>query len=359
MGPVNAAGAGFVHRGMIDHAALLEFVRERSAGTPERLPCHWIGGTGDVKRFPYDGATDFCRECAEAAIAEFYEEHPDQRGDEDDEPTLFLDGGWNTEHDSPPYCEVCGDALDGSLTEYAVDQELEHFEEHPADLDYPGEWAVLANALENLDDDDERWAWISEQVAEAQAELARRAAHEADLAAAPGMTDARAGLVSVLAARATSQANKPSFRLWDWLSELHGATAAERETPRWTARLRRMYDEAERFLANFGYYRGGWDCFKAPYGTYTWRFIVEIEQHNLWATPAFIAGRDAPHTRCVERVTRANRRRHPRGHRRPLFVTRCVVVEHPEARDANPYPEGSEDHRAWDCGYIYATKDRS
>lgn len=344
---------------MIDTAALLDFIRERAAGAEERLPCHWIGGAGDVKRFPYDGATDFCRECAESAIDEFYEANPDQRGEDDDELALFLDGGWNTEHDSPPYCEVCGDALDGSLTDYGVDQELEHFEEHPPRIDYPTDWDLFANAAEGLDDDDERWMWIAEHVAEAQAELVARAQREAELAASPGMADARADLLATLTARAAQQAHKPSFRFWEWLSELHGASASERKTPRWSARLRRMHDEAERFLANFGYHRGGWDCFKAPYGTYTWRFVVEIEQHRLWATPAFIAGRDAPHTQCVERVIRASRGRHPRGHRRPLSVTRQVVVEHPEARDANPYPEGTDDHRAWDCGYIYASKDRS
>lgn len=344
---------------MSEREALLEFICERSTGARVRLPCHWIGGTQDVKGFPYDAATDFCRECAESAIADFYEAHPDQRGDEDDEPALFLDGGWGTEHDSPPYCEVCGDSLIGSLTEYGVDQELEHFEDHQPDLDYPDEWASFAEALVNLDEDDERWSWVAEHVAAAQAELVARAAKEAELTAAPGMAEARASLVTLLAVRADSQAHKPSFRFWDWLMEFHATSSAEHDTPRWEARIRRMLAEAERFLANFGYEHGGWDCFKAPYGTWRWHFLVEIEQYNLWRTPAFVAGRDAPHTRCGVAVARVRRPRHPSGRRRSLVIMRRQFVEHPGARDANPYPEGSEDHRAWDCGYIYASKDRS
>jgi hypothetical protein len=27
----------------------------------------------------------------------------------------------------------------------------------------------------------------------------------------------------------------------------------------------------------------------------------------------------------------------------------------PHHRDANPYPRGSEEHQAWDCGYIGAS----
>jgi hypothetical protein len=32
--------------------------------------------------------------------------------------------------------------------------------------------------------------------------------------------------------------------------------------------------------------------------------------------------------------------------------------EWPHRRDANPYPEGSDEHDAWDAGYISAPKDR-
>lgn len=354
---------------MIATAALLDFIRERAAGAEERLPCHWIGGTGDVKRFPHDAAADFCRECAESEISDYYEAHP-ELASEDDERALFVDGGWGTEHDSPPYCEVCGDPLIGHLTEYGVEQELEHFEDHAPGLDYPMDWDSFANAVEGLDDDDERWSWIAEHVADAQAELAARAQREAELAAALGMADARADLLILLSARAAQQARKPSYRLWPELLEYMGTRwalartgrdglAEFDEAPRTRARLRRMEREAETFLANFGYHRGGWDCFKAPYGEYTWSFVVEIEQRNLWGQRAFIEGRDAPHTRCGTRVRRRKARRHPRGHRRPQVIERRSFCDHPYARDANPYPEGTDDHRAWDCGYIYASKDRS
>ena len=40
---------------------------------------------------------------------------------------MIIDGGWSTEHDSAPFCEGCGRLLEGSLTNYGISEEVEHF----------------------------------------------------------------------------------------------------------------------------------------------------------------------------------------------------------------------------------------
>lgn len=87
----------------------------------ETVPEHWIHG--------WDEGFSFCRECAEKKVAELLAEEPD--GD------YLVDGGWATEGDSQAFCETCQRALDNSYTEYAVEQELDHFEGHVFNLNSP------------------------------------------------------------------------------------------------------------------------------------------------------------------------------------------------------------------------------
>lgn len=85
------------------------------------VPEHWIHG--------WDEGLSFCFECAKKKVVELLKEEPD--GD------YLVDGGWGVEGDSQPFCETCGRALDNSYTEYAVEVELDHFEEHGVDLKSP------------------------------------------------------------------------------------------------------------------------------------------------------------------------------------------------------------------------------
>lgn len=304
------------------HQDLLDFILERAAGALDPLPCHWIGGAGEVHGFQYDAGSNFCCECAEALIELFYEAHPELDPDAED---LYLDGGWSTEHDSPPFCEECGTRLAGSLTNYGVDQELEHFEDYAPGYDHVESWAQFYEALCETSEDDQRWSWVAEHVAKVKAEGVELAAREAALAAQPGMSEARTDLLTVLSARTAQQAHKPSFRLW---SEMHEYVALSSEERRQKPSLHtlalgwRLIREADRFLANFGYSRGGWECFKTPYGDYWWPFVVEVEQYRLWKHPAFERGRED--------------------------------VSCGASRDDNRFAEETEDHRAWDAGAMSA-----
>lgn len=85
------------------------------------LPEHWIHG--------WDEGFSFCFECAEKKVAELLAAEPDAE--------YMVDGGWRTEGDSQAFCETCQRPLDNSYTEYAVEQELDHFESDEFDLESP------------------------------------------------------------------------------------------------------------------------------------------------------------------------------------------------------------------------------
>jgi hypothetical protein len=91
------------------------------AGKYDVVPEHWIHG--------WDEGLSFCFECAEKKVAELLAEEPD--GD------YLVDGGRGSEGDSQAFCETCGRALDNSFTEYAVEQEMDHFEEYGFDINSP------------------------------------------------------------------------------------------------------------------------------------------------------------------------------------------------------------------------------
>ena len=131
-----------------------EVLRERSKGAQRPVPCHWIHGVGEVKGERWDAGTNFCRPCCEKEIDRINAAHP--CGDGYGHPKVSLDGVGVTDHDSTPYCEVCGALLDGTLTEYGAQEELEHFKRHPPST--PEEYADLLRALENCADSDPAWS---------------------------------------------------------------------------------------------------------------------------------------------------------------------------------------------------------
>lgn len=69
-------------------------------------PLYWISG------WEFEGDFNFCREHAENKIKELKKENPEKE--------FFLDGGWLTEHDYPPYCETCQTDMEYSPTDYCL-----------------------------------------------------------------------------------------------------------------------------------------------------------------------------------------------------------------------------------------------
>lgn len=92
-------------------------LRAGAATGDEPKDCYWIYGADD--------GSDYCEECGEAEVEKLRAAKPDEE--------YSLDGGWRTEHDGTPYCEKCHCRLDGQLTYYGAEQEIEHFLEHGFD----------------------------------------------------------------------------------------------------------------------------------------------------------------------------------------------------------------------------------
>jgi hypothetical protein len=165
------------------------YVARHADGAESELACWWFGG--DFQ----DAGADFCRACAENLVDQKHAEDPVRfaklYGDCEDAEERYraaIDGGFDVEHDSPPFCDACGAKLSGFLTEYGADQEIEALTSDcaPTFDDVEG-WAALDRAIVNLSDDDPRWRAIARVVV---------AARVAELEAARGR------LLSLLVSRA-------------------------------------------------------------------------------------------------------------------------------------------------------------
>jgi hypothetical protein len=76
---------------------------------------------------PDDSCEDYCRPCAEKAVAKLQEEDPDS--------DVMVDGGWGgTEEDSPSWCAGCGCLLDHSYTNEGVKSELDHWSDPETEI---------------------------------------------------------------------------------------------------------------------------------------------------------------------------------------------------------------------------------
>lgn len=313
--------------------SLKAYIDQHAAGAERALPCHWFGGDF------HDAGEDFCWNCATeivdkkyAADPKRFEELYGECEDEEDRHNTAIDGGWDTEHDSPPFCETCGRKLSGNLTDYGSDEEIEALTTDcaPTFDDVEG-WAALDLAITNIDDDDPRWRRIAKVVKRAHAAEQKQRDHEASLTASPGMMEARCELLSIFQARAVQKAPEPSFALWSEFLAWRKLSFEERDrSPEARALEKRLIPAANSFASCLGfpaYWQNGSFIIKAPYGEYYWLFIVEIEQWRLWNLPAFQEG--------------------------------AAYALHPPPGDnryrgANPYPEGDERHDHWDAGYIGA-----
>ena len=99
------------------------------------LPEYWIHGCDE----DYDESESYCYECAEKRIAELALEDPDSE--------YLIAGGYGSEGDSQRFCEKCEAALDNSFTDYAAEQELDHFEEYGFDRSSPSDCYSLLQVI--------------------------------------------------------------------------------------------------------------------------------------------------------------------------------------------------------------------
>lgn len=314
------------------------FIREHAAGADEPLACYWF--SSDF----HDAGEDFCRDCAEKLVDEKYAADQKRFNElygtcetAEERYRAAIDGGFDTEHDSPPYCETCGAKLSGNLTEYGADEEIDALTAFAAPaFNCRYGWASLDAAIVNLSDDDPRWRKVLKVVEAAKVAEQRAEEAAAKLAASPGMPEARGAFVDLLGARAEQKAPEPSYRLWAEFIEWHRLPYEARRAPdaAMKALVRRLIKEASLFVAALGLAWQG-DCVEAPYGTYYWPFIVRIEQYRLWLPKPYVEGRAYMLNPC------------PSGD-----------LDWPHHRDANPYPEGAEEHEQWDAGYVGASEEK-
>lgn len=309
---------------------LEEFISEHARGAAPRLDCHWVHGANDYEGSGIDEGMSFCYDCCLDKVEELEARNPVEAERVD----LDVDGGWSSEHDSTQFCETCGAKLSGSLTGHGQDEELEHFRQSPPRWNAPDDWDDVSVAVDGLEDDDPRWADMARWVKLARTEEARHLRKEQERNARPRLQDARGKLLGLLLARAEQQREKPSFRLWAELAEYAALPWEVRHTPSREVRhlSRNLLTEAEGFLRLLGLRLQG-SHVETAYGRWNWEQVVMVEQHRLWATPAFLAGQAYMRAPC------------PTGD-----------VEGPHRRDDNPYPRNSPEHKAWDLGFISVPK---
>jgi hypothetical protein len=89
----------------------LEVLFNAGAARVEEAPEHWIHGD--------DEGTSYCPECAAKKLAELLVAEPDA--------DYCVDGGWGVEGDTTPFCETCGKRLSNSFTNYACEEEVDHY----------------------------------------------------------------------------------------------------------------------------------------------------------------------------------------------------------------------------------------
>jgi hypothetical protein len=281
------------------------FVIAHAEGCSARLKLHWISGADEADGLDCTEADHFCYECAEAKVEAYLAEHP--VGEDEDAP-IYVGGGYGSEEDGLALCTGCDARLHCSLTDHGVESELAGLTSYNISFRAKDTWNDLCIALSYVDNTHPIWRKVARIVDAAAAAERAASAAAAELAASPGMTEARTAFLDLLAARAVQKAPEPSYRLWDELAIYRAIPFEQRykPTPEVRAMERRLIKEADVFLGHFGLRRDGWDC----YGGYYFIFMVEAEQYRLWQRPAFLAGaaasatggaRDNPYTDPEER----------------------------------------------------------
>jgi hypothetical protein len=96
----------------------LEKFFDEGANRVPSEPEHWIHGA--------DEGLSYCFECCEKEVERLSKENPKKE--------YCVDGGWDIEGNSTPFCEGCGKLLENTLTDYGCESEVEHFLSYKFDL---------------------------------------------------------------------------------------------------------------------------------------------------------------------------------------------------------------------------------
>jgi hypothetical protein len=124
------------------------YIMRKAAGASIPLDCYWIAHASEFRpgEIECEAGSNFCHPCASALVDKIYEAFPERA----EYYEIAVDGGWGTEHDSPPNCHTCGAKLQGSLTDAGVEYEMEALcdfaKPDPGDVE---EWDALLNVVEN------------------------------------------------------------------------------------------------------------------------------------------------------------------------------------------------------------------
>lgn len=95
-----------------------------------------------------DSGNEWCFDCG-IAKTKSLRKHDRKRARE-----YILDGGWVSEHDTPPHCAHCGVKLRASLRFYGGIYELDHFRNNPptpGNVDHAYEVSEMLSALQYAD----------------------------------------------------------------------------------------------------------------------------------------------------------------------------------------------------------------
>mgnify|MGYP006170815271 CR=1 FL=1 len=116
-------------REFVDHpecAELIDALRPL-ASTVLVKDAHWICTPDGEYTHSVSGGSNWCRDCARAIVRHLRKKDRNRERRSD----YILDGGWPTEHETPPFCAHCGARLDAILLSYGALEELDHFRENP------------------------------------------------------------------------------------------------------------------------------------------------------------------------------------------------------------------------------------
>jgi hypothetical protein len=134
---------------IIHHPEVRDIVRalDPIAETVPVKNAHWITLPDGSSYYGSHGA-EWCRDCARPMIRHLRRKDRRHRRD------YVLDGGWCSEHETPPHCAGCGVKLECTLTSYGALEELDHFRDNPPSPAFPHtiyEVREMVQAVEYID----------------------------------------------------------------------------------------------------------------------------------------------------------------------------------------------------------------
>jgi hypothetical protein len=127
-------------------------------------PAHWISTPEGEYTHSLSGGSDWCRDCGAALVRHLRRRERNRKLRDD----YVLDGGWPTEHETPPHCAHCGVKLEAILLTYGALDELEHFRNHPPTPGDPVEAyeiSEMLSAFEVTGHDDHAYALEAIEIA--------------------------------------------------------------------------------------------------------------------------------------------------------------------------------------------------